>query len=70
MTDQNRDQAQLFDQSTTERKRCPHCQAAARNACEHDANIANGTTEPLTRRPRGCISSAQLSHDDPFPEGF
>lgn len=57
----------LFDPATTEKPRCPHCGAAARNACGHDADIHDGLKEPLSRRPQGCVASAQLGPDEELP---
>lgn len=56
-------QAALF----VEKPRCPSCGAAAKNACEHDADIQRGDKEPLTSRPTGCVSSAQLEADEELP---
>lgn len=61
---------QLFDPTTTVPPKCTTCGATDKRDCEHDRNRELGMASVTRKRPKTCISSAQLSARDPFPPGF
>lgn len=59
----------LFDPRTTTPATCPSCGTTAKNACEHEADIAAGIRDPYAPRPRGCLCAwdFQIPDDQPLP---